>query len=1265
MYFGGVLSWKTPRLSNILNQDLIASHYGLDFGQLDDSINAAIFNRALSNNNLLSTYVMLLCSPLLSLHHIRGNLSEIINYPKEVVPVAVMLKSLDAACVLLESTTLQLFEQHRQGIHNPSPYVAHRFPNAIKVDRSLLAHFNKKMMSGQTVQSGRRMGPHLSGGGPSGGDSEDLELVMELTPLALVQGVSETVVRDLLLPSTSDSEPLSSPAWRKIWAYFLYTTINSDKDADADNNVSQLSLCDEEVKSSLQISLWSRGVKVRHVHSLSDLCLVTLVQRTAHMAAVLRIALGSPPSLTNFNARGLTQSGSIGLESYRMAGLTGKGQVCGLADTGVDDMSCFFVDNSNHYNTDRTDRTGVVQALRRKVVQYVASADRTDYQGGHGTHVAGSIAGNSHSDYHNIDGIASEAKLAVFDIGLHDKLNVPSLMDEVFPAAYRAGARVHSDSWGSSYHYPYTEFSFDVDRYTHLHPDFLVVLAAGNYGEYGSRTVVPPADAKNAVSVGALELLDPLTDENLHALTVAWFSSIGPTSDGRVKPDVVAPGSVIMSAFASSESSQMTAALDRDKDNDKNVPKGSQSQGQGHCGTIGMSGTSMATPVVSGNALLVRQYFMDSAFWAKNCNPSQVFCSRGPFEPSGYLVKALLLHTGERVKQYSLPTFDYRTATDSYDLGSPPDMVQGFGALRLVNILPLPLTDGHQGLSPPLDLFVWDAVSFSEHQTQRWDVDLSSSAGRVNGHLPPIKITLVWYDPPAALASAAVLLIHDLDLLVVAPDGRRYWGNGVRGGDQNNPNEQVHLPSPPCEDNPCVYRVYVRAGVLPEGRSQSVALSMTTSGVVTGPIIDDDDEEVFVNRAQLMIRPRTQDVPPGSTSLPPPQPPAPVSPTTPSGLSSSVSVAIVANISMSADAYTFNGKIALEHENKHTSVVLLKHLDLRGVCVVPPSSLHIVHPDGIYDATIRWIGVQTEQSTTQVETAARAVNCLDELHVELLLRFQQSRHRFVFVSGQVDSSSSSSSSTTTIMSSLDMTMSPNHSSQSLDNPGVPLTGNAAAIEPRPSPLNRPSVESNILERNVSMSAVLQGNHYQEQHVVIGHSCALTHIDIALRFDAVSAWSSPSDLIFAIQDPSERKFVIIAAPELAHWPPDWYSTDNGTFKASFDVTSFSLSGTGNWTAAARNSYSLSGVVHYGIVVRMRFVCSPPSTNTTTAVTSVPTTAPSVSPTPSPSNQSPMRHVVKVPPVMLGVTRDSVKGSPLQQDRIRLEPFFDKGKQASFL
>ena len=83
----------------------------------------------------------------------------------------------------------------------------------------------------------------------------------------------------------------------------------------------------------------------------------------------------------------------MGGEAYRAAGITGKGQVCGIADSGLNDLSCFFYDGSSAlsgssssphtpaYRGVLTNRSGVIEPLRRKVIQYIAYADMTDELG--------------------------------------------------------------------------------------------------------------------------------------------------------------------------------------------------------------------------------------------------------------------------------------------------------------------------------------------------------------------------------------------------------------------------------------------------------------------------------------------------------------------------------------------------------------------------------------------------------------------------------------------------------------------------------------------------------------------------------------------------------------------------------------------------------------------------------------------------------------------------------------------------------------------
>ena len=77
----------------------------------------------------------------------------------------------------------------------------------------------------------------------------------------------------------------------------------------------------------------------------------------------------------------------------------------------------------------------------------------------------------------------------------------------------------------------------------------------------------------------------------LQSSRLACFSSIGPTSDGRIKPDVVAPGDFIQSAWSGDPSLTLKALLE-----------GKDWKGAPTCAVHQMSGTSMATPV-TGNLM--------------------------------------------------------------------------------------------------------------------------------------------------------------------------------------------------------------------------------------------------------------------------------------------------------------------------------------------------------------------------------------------------------------------------------------------------------------------------------------------------------------------------------------------------------------------------------------------------------------------------------------------------------------------------------------
>ena len=248
------------------------------------------------------------------------------------------------------------------------------------------------------------------------------------------------------------------------------------------------------------------------------------------------------------------------------AGITGQGQILQISDTGLDIDNQYFWDSSSSCSTNLPkDKTSSSNLSCRKVVQYYAHVDTTDDEGGHGTHVVGSVLGHRSSSggspadsWDDSNGMAKDAKVAFYDIGQtgYDGLSTPSDLATMFDASYGLGARIHSASWGRSTNY-ITSNDMDIDEYMYDNDEYLVLVAAGNSGDGDGaqtwnkpNTVGSPACAKNILSVGATQGGPRGTGPYLSSGApvdkgfeyLASFSSRGPTLDGRIKPDIVAPG---------------------------------------------------------------------------------------------------------------------------------------------------------------------------------------------------------------------------------------------------------------------------------------------------------------------------------------------------------------------------------------------------------------------------------------------------------------------------------------------------------------------------------------------------------------------------------------------------------------------------------------------------------------------------------------------------------------------------------------------------
>jgi len=455
--------------------------------------------------------------------------------------------------------------------------------------------------------------------------------------------------------------------------------------------------------------------------------------------------LQPPVRLLNGDAAWRCQSGVEGWTPLDDHDLRGQGQVVGIMDTGIDIDHCMFWDPLAELPELNGTQGVAVDLDHRKVLAVDFYWTPRDWPNpgpfdwddhGHGSHVAGSVAGDAGADgvRQGVDGMAPAARLVIQDGGysVDDCADLPGLgcpvrpLEPVLQQALDQGARLHTNSWGDEEnflpHNRYTERAADVDRFVWEHPEMTVLFAAGNAGEDGDDSVISPATAKNVIAVGATWRAD------VNPPCPTEWSSRGFAHDGRIKPDVLAPGAAVISAESNT------------------VVGGSQ-----NCEYIPMSGTSMATPVTAGHAALVRQYFIDGFYPGGAPDPA------AGFTPSAALVKAALIASAVDI------------AALGCSMAEPvPSRDQGWGLIQLDRALPF---DGDSGRLVVDD--EWDAFAAASDPPFRREL-ATDAAG-------PLKVVLVWTDPPST-STAAVNLVNDLDLVVEGPDGV-YRGNQFAGGE--------------------------------------------------------------------------------------------------------------------------------------------------------------------------------------------------------------------------------------------------------------------------------------------------------------------------------------------------------------------------------------------------------------------------------------------------------------------------------------------------
>lgn len=390
-----------------------------------------------------------------------------------------------------------------------------------------------------------------------------------------------------------------------------------------------------------------------------------------------------------------------------------------------------------------------------------------DDVGGHGTHVAGTIVGRGIGDR---SGPAQERDALgfVYGQGVAPRAGM-------FPIRFIGGgcsgqsdpdrsrlpllAGVHgsNNSWNNSNSSP--RITYGASERTHdvmvrdgnfdtpATEPFVLVFSAGNSGS-GASTITGPKAAKNMIVVGSTSNGRGGANFNL----MSTFSSRGPLADGRLSPTLVAVGGNTASTRRVEGGSCASATATIAGTNNLYA----------NC-----SGTSMSTPMVSGGAILVTE-------WWQQRNGGQ--------RPSPAMVKAVLVNSAR-----DLP-------------GASPGANQNDGSR------PIPNNDEGWGIMNLRAALAPEVRGVYRDQDRVFDTVGQVAEFTVAAAVPgePLRIALVWTDAPAAASvGSGPALVNDLDLEVVS--GPNTWrgnvfanGFSVTGGSFDNRNniEQVHVQGP-------------------------------------------------------------------------------------------------------------------------------------------------------------------------------------------------------------------------------------------------------------------------------------------------------------------------------------------------------------------------------------------------------------------------------------------------------------------------------------
>ena len=320
----------------------------------------------------------------------------------------------------------------------------------------------------------------------------------------------------------------------------------------------------------------------------------------------------------------------------------------------------------------------------------------------HSTHVSGTMVGSGSQVNGQAKGMAPMAELLTYDFGADEPEMTNAAANGLLISNHSYGiASSNVPLWYIGY---YDSNARDIDRIVYNAPYYLPICSAGNDRQSGEN----PADggydyltdksvAKNNIVVAAT--FEVLEYEDASDVFMSSFSSWGPTDDGRIKPDISAKGVNMYSASGGSNASYTN-----------------------------MSGTSMATPNVSGSLLLLQQHYND-------LNGEYMLAST---------LRALALHTA-----------------DEAGFAPGPDYRFGWGLLNTQHAAQVISQDGTESM------IITETLDANDVYTYTFKADGTQD----------ISATIAWTDPAANPLPggnedvATPSLVNDLDLRISQDGG--------------------------------------------------------------------------------------------------------------------------------------------------------------------------------------------------------------------------------------------------------------------------------------------------------------------------------------------------------------------------------------------------------------------------------------------------------------------------------------------------------------